>query len=158
MLKKSVVLLFGLCAACTGFAQKGIWSVDGTLAMTTSYFPELRALKNVTFAVDWDRQSACRPTINVYLMSGDVLGPLKSVVRAKNRMTVKIGDKEWSGDTIIGEHEGGFALIFYAQDDLISRIPKSTQIAVKVMQEMPWMSFDGVGSDSALSRARKNCR
>ncbi|MDO8906838.1 hypothetical protein [Hydrogenophaga sp.] len=138
--------------------QAATWSVDGTLALTSSYFPKLKALRNVTFSIDWDRQSNCKPTVNVYFMDGDELGSFKSVKKASERMRVKIGEKVWTGDTLLAEHSGGYAMVFYAQDDLVKKIPTASSIAVKVFTDAPWLDFDGRGSESALARAKANCR
>lgn len=146
----SIVLPFGLHAA--------EWSVNGTLAHTTRTFPELGALKNVMFSVDWDKQSDCRPTINVYLVQGNALGKFKSAKRSTERMRVKIGSREWSEDTLIAAHEGGFAVVYFAPQDLLKEVPRSREIAVKVLNDMPWLSFDGTGSAQAIARAQANCR
>lgn len=151
------ILCFALLVFPFGL-HAGEWGVDGTLAHTSRTFPDLRSMRNVTFSVDWDKQSGCKPTINIYLMQSNVLGKFRTVKRSTERMRVKIGSQEWSGDTLIAEHEGGFAMIFFASEDLLEKVPSSREIAVKVLKDVPWLSFDGTGSAQALARAKANCR
>lgn len=149
-----------LLAALIGVAPSvhARWDVSGTAATESRVFENLGDYKNAAFGVDWDRTAQCRPVITLFLIKGTTLGKFKAVTRASTRMTVKIDGRSWAGETILASHENGNAVMFFAPNDLVSKIQTATDIYVQIFEGGRVLIFDGRGSRGPILEAKRNCK
>lgn len=155
---KTIKLLFFVVFVIATSAANAQWKVDGTIATETRIFSDVGEYKYMMFGVDWDRKSQCKPVINLFVMKKPVLGKFKSVTRSSERMTVTIDGEKWSGDTILTSHENGNSAMFYASSDLVNKIQRARDIYVQLFKGGMVVVFDGRGSSSAISEAKRNCK
>lgn len=136
---------------------QSFWQVKNHNASVTTQFTG-KAFKYAVLNVNWDSTIGCRPTIGLVLMKGNVLGKFKAVAESSEFMIVSIGDKRWSEKTIIASYTGGTEAMFVMPETLIEAFKNADALHVKLFQNSPILEFPLGGAETAVAKAKDNCK